>query len=81
MNREAKNDKRPPKKWWTKMKKKIKEGNPSYSEDQVGNTIGDIWYHKLSPGKRKQIQNRDASSRFASLAEDLEMLSFLLTRE
>lgn len=46
---------RGPKKWWDKMTKEIKKGNPSYSDDQVAKTIGDIWYHQLSESKRKEI--------------------------
>lgn len=50
---------RPPKKWFDKMEKEIKEGNPSYDAEQIKNTIGDIWYHKLSDAKRKEIRERE----------------------
>lgn len=49
----------PPKKWWNKMHKQIKEGNPSYSEDQISKTVGDIWYNKLSKSKRKEIREAE----------------------
>ena len=52
----------PPKKWWNKMHKKIKEGNPSYDEDQISSTIGDIWYNKLSDSKRSEIRKREGKT-------------------
>lgn len=51
-----KSSERPPKKWWDKMHKDIKEGNPEYSEEQISKTIGDIWYNKLSEAKRKELR-------------------------
>lgn len=56
---ESKKSLRPPKKWYDKMEKEIKEGNPSYSKEQIERTIGDIWYHKLSDAKRKEIRERE----------------------
>lgn len=50
---------RPPKKWYQEMEKEIKQGNPSYSEEQVDATIGDIWYHNLSDAKREEIRERE----------------------
>lgn len=50
---------RPPKKWWDSMYKEIKEGNPSYSDEQIRSTIGDIWFHNLSDSKRKEITKRE----------------------
>jgi hypothetical protein len=45
----------PPKKWFKKMKKRVKSGNPSYDDKKVDATVGDIWYHKLSAAKKKQL--------------------------
>ena len=41
------------------MVKEIKKGNPDYSEERVNQTIGEIWFHRLSDKKRKQINERD----------------------
>jgi len=50
--------KRPPKGWATKMLKDIKKKNPSYSAEKVRETMGSIWYNKLSDSKRKEIKAR-----------------------
>lgn len=55
---QAKAKHRPPKKWFDKMKKEIKKGNPKYSEERVNQTIGDIWYNNLSDEKRREIYKR-----------------------
>jgi len=57
----VKSDK-PPKKWWEKMKKKIKKSNPDYSAETVRKTIGDIWYHKISKAKKSEIRKREGKS-------------------
>lgn len=56
--------KRPPKKWWDKMKREIKKSNPDYSDKQIAATIGDIWFSNLSEKKRKQISKRDRKAKF-----------------
>jgi hypothetical protein len=50
---------RPPKKWWEKMHKEVKEKNPGYSEEQIDSTIGNIWYHELSEAKKKEIREHE----------------------
>lgn len=50
-----KKSKKPPKGWWDKMYNQIKEGNPSYDDEMVRETIGNIWYHDLSPYRKKEI--------------------------
>jgi len=50
---------KPPKKWWNKMYKQVKENNPSYSDEQVRKTIGKIWYQRLKKSKRSQIRKRE----------------------
>jgi hypothetical protein len=49
----------PPKKWFGEMQRDIKKSNPSYSDEQVRKTIGDIWYHNLSDAKRTEIRERE----------------------
>jgi len=49
---------KPPKEWYLKMHKQIKEKNPTYSEEQIRDTIGDIWYHKIDEQKRVEIRGR-----------------------
>lgn len=52
---------KPPKKWWNKMEKEVKEGNPSYSAEQVDKTIGKIWAD-LSEEKKKEIREREGKT-------------------
>jgi hypothetical protein len=52
-------DVKPPKRWWYKMVKEIKEENPSYNIDQVKKTVGKIWYNRLSQEKRAEIIKRE----------------------
>ena len=47
---------KPPSKWYAKMYKQIHKQNDTYSDEQLRNTIGDIWYHQLTPAKRKEIR-------------------------
>jgi len=49
---------RPPKSWWDKMEKEVKEGNPDYSKSQVRKTIGDIWYNEISQYKRDKLTKK-----------------------
>jgi DNA-binding MarR family transcriptional regulator len=39
---------RPPKAWFLKMEKEIKKGNPEYNKKKVKETIGALWFDKLS---------------------------------
>lgn len=66
-------DKTPPKGWWDKMQKEIKDGNPDYSQEQVDKTIGDIWYHKLDDKKRHELtqQYETLESMAEALTSDL----------
>lgn len=60
--------KRPPKDWWDKMYKEVKEGNPSYSEEQVRKTVGGIWYNKMSPSKKKkEVKKEKGSMRYEAV--------------
>jgi len=53
---------KPPKEWFAEMTDKIRKGNPSYSEERIRQTIGDIWYNELTDGKRKEIRERFGKS-------------------
>lgn len=55
---ESDKSKKPPKKWWDKMEKEVKEGNPSYSKEQVDKTIGSIWA-KLSEDEKKKLREAE----------------------
>ena len=46
----------PPKRWFNMMVKKVKKGNPEYSEQQAKATVGDIWYNQLSSAKRTELK-------------------------
>jgi hypothetical protein len=54
--------KKPPKAWFDKMKKKIKKGNPSYTDEMIRKTIGDIWYHNLKKKKKVEIRQREGKT-------------------
>lgn len=53
---------RPPKKWFKKMEREIGKNMPDYSDEQIAQTIGDIWYHRISDSKRAEIRQRYAES-------------------
>lgn len=55
--------KRPPKEWFDKMETEVREGNPDYSEETVRKTVGDIWYNKMSPSKKKKETKKYEGSR------------------
>lgn len=50
---------KPPKKWFDHMHKQVQKKNPDYNDEQVKNTIGSIWYDKLTPKKRSEIRSRE----------------------
>jgi len=45
---------KPTKKWFDSMYDKIKSGNPSYSDEQIRKTVGDIFFNKLSPSEKEK---------------------------
>lgn len=52
---------KPPKKWWKKMTKEVKKGNPSYDEETVSKTVGKIW-SELSNSKKSEIRGREGKT-------------------
>ena len=45
--------KRPPKKWFDKMKRKVKKQYPTYSQKRINKIVAGIWYdYKASTRKR-----------------------------
>jgi len=44
---------KPPKGWWDQKYKEVKKENPSYSDEQIGGTVGKIWWHNMSDKDRK----------------------------
>jgi len=48
---------RPPKAWFDKKMKEIKEGS-DYDDDTARKVVGDIWYNELSDSKREEIYKR-----------------------
>lgn len=52
----------PPKEFWDRMYKEVKQGNPEYSDEQVRKTVGDIWYHKMSPSKKQTETKKSEGS-------------------
>ena len=53
---------KPPREWWERTTKEIKEGNPSYSQEKVDETAGSIWYHKMGPAKKKEETKKSEGS-------------------
>ena len=47
--------KRPPKEWWDNMSRQVKRNNPEYSAEVVDKVVGNIWYNKMSPSKKKDV--------------------------
>lgn len=73
--------KQPPKAWWDKMYKKVKDGNPSYSDERLRKTVGDIWYNKMSPSKKKKEVKKEGTFShsftpefYDDLANELEVM-------
>lgn len=60
----------PPKAWWDQMVKEVSEGNPDYSKEQVDKTVGDIWYHKMTPSKKKEVTKKTESINVAADGKD-----------
>lgn len=64
---------RPPKEWWDSMEKEVRQGNPDYSEEQIRKTVGDIWYNKLSPSKkREETKKSEGSIHVSQLLADVD---------
>lgn len=49
---------KPPKKWWNKMVKEVKDGNPSYDAETVDKTVGKIW-SDLSDAKKSELRENE----------------------
>jgi len=49
-------DLKPPGEWWDKCVKKIKEGNPEYSEEQVNATCGSMYYQQEGMGATEKAE-------------------------
>jgi len=45
------------------MSKEIKKNNKDYSKERIRETVGDIWYNKLSNSKRSEIYKRHGKSK------------------
>jgi hypothetical protein len=54
--------KKPPGPWFEEMSAKIRSGNPDYSDEQIRKTVGDIWYNKMSPSKKKEETKKSEGS-------------------
>jgi len=46
---------RPPKAWWESIKKRIHTKNPSYTDEQIAKTIGNIWHNQLTDYRKKKL--------------------------
>lgn len=52
---------KPPKGWWNKMEKEVKEGNPSYDSETVSKTIGKIW-SDFSVSKKEELREGEGKT-------------------
>jgi len=50
--------KQPPKGWWDKMHKDIKNKNPEYDKKTLDKIVGDIWYNKMKGPKKKEVMDQ-----------------------
>ena len=53
---------KPPSEWFDKHLEEVKKGNPSYNDEQARKTVGDIWYHKMSPSKKQEETKKSEGS-------------------
>lgn len=53
---------RPPKSWWDKKIKEVKQSNPDYSQKQVDETVGHIWYHNMSKSDKEKATRKSEGS-------------------
>ena len=49
---------RPPKAWFDEKSEEVKKGNPDYSEKQVRETVGSIWYNNISQYRRDKLTKK-----------------------
>jgi len=52
------NPRRPPKKWWTETRGRVKQQYPTYSEERIDRITAGIWYG-YSEKTRKRIAARE----------------------
>jgi len=52
------NPQRPPKEWFDKKTEQILARSPDLGKEGARAVVGSIWYHKLSPAKRREIMDR-----------------------
>lgn len=67
----------PSSEWQDAMKKRVKEDNPSYSDDQVSKTVGDIFYNKLSPAEREKAKSTTQTAALDKVSSDIEEIDYL----
>ena len=48
---------RPPRKWWDRMLKKVKAGGGADDPEAV---VGDIWFNKLTPAERRTAVSKES---------------------
>jgi bacterioferritin len=59
---------KPPKKWFDSMLKEVKKKNKEYSDDQAAATVGDIWFNKMKPHKKTEINKKYKKSNIVKKA-------------
>ena len=47
---------KPPKEFWDKMIKQVRESNPEYTSEQVDKVVADIWYHKIGKKAKSKCE-------------------------
>lgn len=53
---------RPPKKWFNKMKKRIKKQYPTYGEKRINKIVAGIW-HDYKPSTQRKILNEEGGGK------------------
>lgn len=64
------NDKRPPKAWFDKKLKEVKEGNPGYTDEQARATVGKIFWENMSGSEREKTR-KESTKKIAAEFKDL----------
>jgi hypothetical protein len=66
---------KPPKSFFDRMYKKVKEGNPDYSDEQTRKTVGDIWYHQMSKSDKEKETRKSEGSAIPVLLDNKDSLA------
>jgi len=70
-------DARPPKQWWNKCIRRVKEGMPSYTDEQAAAVCGSMWFHEWGMGTKKEDPD-NAPIDFKIIHEKMQTIKSIL---